>query len=258
MQKQSTEITTRQFINFNHIYQIYYDAQSKERCFEGFTPVCNERLSPFFENSVIVEVLGNGGSIPGLDWFGVLSPKFFRKAYGGGVSLSGEKLDTFLAATQKQVVGFNIKTTQKNIIKQGDMWHPGFSELFDKIIKKAGIDYDIRKPSKKLYSLPSGHVVYNNIFSNYVIAKKHIWDDYYQTVLKPCYDVMSDKDNEEIQSLLWRDSGYHKMNPQAVKRSVLKEKLGVPFYPYHTFICERFWTMFLNMRNYTMTHYPHE
>jgi hypothetical protein len=86
---------------------------------------------------------------------------------------------------------------------------------------------------------------------NYVIAKPHIYDDYAKNILIPCMDVM-EKDSD-IKTLCWRDSRYFKKRNMSDK---LKQDLGVPYYPLHTFICERLWAVYLalnpqiNFRHY--------
>ena len=66
------------------------------------------------------------------------------------------------------------------------------------------------------------------------------------------YNAMDNAEGK-LRELLWTDSGYTKKNKLG---PYLKEQIGVSYYPYHTFICERFWTMFLNMHpEITVTHY---
>lgn len=246
---------TTEFINFNHIYQIGYSESSKKQCFRGFQLLENNHLSPFFENTAILGLFETRFKyINSEDWVGVLSPKFFQKAQSFK-PITAIDLDKFLSETKKDVVGFSIRQTQRNIILQGDKYHKDFSKVFKMIIEKAGIDYDIRRGTKKLFVLQSGHQVYANIFSNAVIAKKWVYEKYIKEVLKPCYEVMSDPNNTDIQEIIWKDSGYTRLTRRDT--SGFKAQIGVNYYPYHTFICERFWTMFLNMNDLQITQYPY-
>lgn len=248
------------FTNFDYLYQIWYNEETRKQCFDGFTLFHNPSLTPFFENSIILNIFSNPSyAIPAQKWVGIFSPKFFQKAYGGFTPVTPKNIDDFLSRTNKEVVGFNIKLTQPNIITQGDRWHPGFTEVFKMIIEKAGIDYDIRKRSRIIFTLKTGHNVYANIMSNYVIAKAGIYKRYVDEVLRPCMQVMSDENNTDIWQRIWRDSGYQRLQPRAAKADYLQKQIGVPYYPYHTFICERFWTMFMNMNtSISMTHFPYE
>jgi hypothetical protein len=59
--------------------------------------------------------------------------------------------------------------------------------------------------------------------------------------------------NAELNKMIWQDSGYHKKKRMSAK---LKQDLGVPYYPLHTFICERFWSVYLAMnRQIKFRHY---
>ena len=247
-----------QFINFNHIYQIWYNEDSRKMGFHGFKPLANKYLSPFFENTPILGLYHTEfNNIGNNEWVGVLSPKFFQKAQVPR-PVTAIELDKLLSETEKDVVGFNIKSTQRNIIKQGDIYHKDFSKVFKMIIDKAGIDYDIRLPARKLFTMPSGHQVYTNVFMNAIIARKWVYEKYIKDVLEPCYEVMSDPNNKDIIDIIWRDSGYNTLVKRANSK-YLKESIGVSYYPYHTFICERFWTMFLNMnKGISMTQYPYK
>lgn len=248
------------FTNFNHIYQIYYSEKTKKQLYDCFQPLHNKHLSPFFENTPILEVYHKHfPQINDNEWVGVLSPKFFQKAQSiGGKTVSGRELDKLLSKTDKDVIGFHIKMTNLNIITQADNYHKDFTKVFKLILEKADIDYDVRIRSRKLFKLPSGHWVYPNIFSNAVIARKWVYKKYIKEVLKPCYEVMSDPNNEEIRNIIWRNSGYNRLVYRS-NSQYLKRQIGVPYYPYHTFICERFWTMFLNMnKEIKVTQYPYE
>lgn len=214
----------------SNIYQIHYDAKSRGMCWDGFKLYDNsDKLTAFFENSVIYDLLSQNKNHEG-EWFGVLSPVFFNKAHRVNTpQLLAQHLDPAL-----DVIAFNGKSQNQNIILQAEKWHEGYVDLFETILNRAGIYFDFRKVKDGT----------KNIFSNYVIAKPHVWHQYYEEVLYPCMRVM--EDDEYVKGTLWKDAKYHKSKRQSV-RYYLQEAIGVPYYPYHTFICERFWTLFLWM-----------
>ena len=222
--------------------------------FYGFQPYFNSRLTPFFENTPFL-ALSNSLNLAPNQWFGALSPKFFRKAHSFQ-PIKAHELDNFLSNTNKDVVGFNSRSTQPNIIKQAENYHKDYVKAFRMILELAELDFDIDRNSRKLFKRPSGHWCYANIFSNMVIAKWWVWKKFIKEVLEPCYWVMSNPNNTELMEIIWRDSGYNALNriPYSPR---FKKEIGVNYYPYHTFICERFWTMFMNNRpEISMTHYP--
>lgn len=216
----------------SNVHQIYFDAKTRGQCWEGFRLYDNSNnLSPFFENKVIYDLCMQGAHREG-GWFGILSPSFFFKAHR---IKTPRNLSQLVSEGDHDAVGFNGKSQNQNVILQAERWHVGFVDLFEKIIHKAGIGFDFR-------SVKNGK---QNIFSNYLIAKPEVWDRYFTEVLKPCMDVMSR--DKEVQEGLWQDAKYHKSRTSLRHRMYLQESIGVPFYPYHTFICERFWTLFLWM-----------
>lgn len=245
-----TESLNKSLIKYNHIYQIWYDEKTRKQGYGGFEAYYNHSLSPFFENAVINHLCSS--VLPSIDptqWFGVLSPKFFTKAR----IAKPIKLDRFLQEATHQCVGFNFKTINKYPLLHGDAYHPGFAKCIQLIVKKA-LDLDLPKDfQSRVINKWNGHVIRANVFSNYIIAKAGVWSRFYNEFFKPCYEVMNDIEEEEIQSILWRDSGYHRKNQLG---SYLKEHIGVSYYPYHTFICERFWTIYLALNtDVTFTHF---
>ena len=224
---------------YSHIYQIWYNEQTRKEIYQGFVPCHNPILTPFFENAVINRLCDS--VLPAIDdpeRFGVLSPKFFKKAR----IVSPVKLDTFLKQTTSECVGFNFKTVNKYPLLSGERYHPGFMKCLQLIVKKA-LDIDLEdRFQSRVVGRWNGHVIRANVMSNYLIAKAGIWKRFYKEFFKPCYEVMNDPKEEEIQSILWRDSGYHRKKQLG---SYLKDQIGVSYYPYHTFICERFWTIYL-------------
>lgn len=195
--------------------------------------------SEFFENAYILDLIKSETHAES-KYFAVLSPAFFNKACAGRVTTSGivEKLEKGLTVptsrfSSKQVeidiLGFNPHHRNSNIIMQGNRWHgSNFSEVTQLIFDKAGIDWDVSRKLKHI------------LLHNYVIAKSEIYEKYVTEILEPCMSVMSN--DSEVRELVWKDSGYHKKRRMSEK---LKADLGVNYYPLHTFICERFWSVFV-------------
>ena len=197
--------------------------------------------SPFFENWYIRDLVQKGAHNVG-EWFGVLSPYFFTKAMSGRLTV--QKIEQDIKQGYKQQVarsiyeiqeldalGFHPRLRQKNVITQGNRWHgEDFSQITQLIFDKAEIARDVQKPLPRI------------VMHNYVIARPHIYEQYVKEILSPCMDVMMY--DPEIYALVWQDSTYHKKKKMTEK---LKQDLGVPFYPMHTFICERLWAVFLAM-----------
>jgi len=246
-----------------NIWQIYYDNQTEHACWPRFKKYYNPVCSPFMENKVILDIVESEDIEPSA-WFGVLSPKFGNKARGAiGRNPTPTTLNDKLIELEQSnisVLGFLRSTQQENNILQGNRMHrpgksPSFSEIMDTTLKLAGIDYDIRQKHRKVKRFndqgrQTGEEI-ANFMMNYVICPFWIYKMYVSEILKPCMEVM--ESNEELSKVLWENSEYHhnkNMRPQ------LKADLGVPYYPLHTFVCERLWSVFMNIhREITFTHF---
>lgn len=204
------------------IYQIYYNEETKKRNWPMFAQYDNSQsLTPFFENTVIYDLLQAGKHQYG-PYFGVLSPAFAEKARGK-MTLNPENLGKKLAENPV-FLGFNAAHKSINPIESGRHFHgPAFWSIFQELF---GADFR--------WPLRYQHV----IFSNYVIAKPEIWERY-RLFYVPLYEKMRDAEGE-LKNLLWMNSRYNKRLPQSAR-----EQIGADYYPMHTFICERFWTIFL-------------
>lgn len=238
----------------SQIHQIYYNDQTKVQCWDQFQHLHNPTCNEFMENQVIYDFLDTRNDIPSSAWFGILSPKFGFKAVGQlNRPPNATRLDQKLKECEEKgvmVLGFQRHSRTRNPIFQGNNWHlrgkeDNFSDVFEKVIQKAGITYDIKTKTRKNRE---GH--YSVIMMNYIIAPYWIWKMYFNEILKPCMDVM--KSDEELKQLLWQDSGYKKNQ----KLSPAMQAAGMEYYPLHTFICERFWTMFLHIhREFEFLHF---
>lgn len=199
------------------------------------------KTSPFFENAYIRDLIQKGVHHND-DWFGLLSPHFFTKALSGRLTPykiqhdieRGIQIQTGRNRFERheaEAIGFTPRLKNLNVITQGNRAHgEGFSELVQDIFNKAGVDWDVSKPLKKV------------VMSNYIIARPEVYQDYANTVLLPCMEVM--ETDPDISKRCWEDSRYYKKRSMSAQ---LKSDLGVPYYPLHTFICERFWSVYLAM-----------
>lgn len=212
-----------------------------------FREYCVGVTSPFFENAYIADLIERKEHW-GAKWFGVLSPVFFSKALAGGLTVDKIKHDIDRGIRRKiarnvfqsleiDALGFHPGHKNRNIIKQGARYHgrPNgqvFVDLTQAIFDRAGVAWRVEDDLNL--------VVYNN----YIIARPAIWQKYYDDVLGPCMEVM--KNDTEIRAECFRDATYHKSKRMSAR---LKRDLGVPYYPFHSFICERFWAVFLRMNS---------
>lgn len=202
------------------VYQIYYDKPQIITLSRDTIPYFNEKLTVYFENSVIKNLYDN---ING-DYFGVLSWKFIQK---NKLEFKSEYIDG-----NYDIYMFNPRKEDVLCLSQDN--HPFFNDIFNVVLSNLNISTNI-KPSLGLYT-------------NSIIAKSHIYRKYINEYLIPTMYLLDNlSDNDRITRILkkklWSDSNYtNRSNSLLTKR--LKEQTGKPYYTYHSFICERLWSIF--------------
>ena len=207
------------------VYQVYYDQESQRNCLEFLTPYLNLSASPFFENQVIRDKYKDA---EGYDYFGVVSHKLkFKMSY-------------FPATRQQTVFNHNylsgltcdilfLQNNSGNMMQQLDDWHPGALAILRNIFEAAGL------------KTKTG-IIKNVIYSNHFIARSEIYKDYVENFLIPCMEVMVSMKE------LWQNSNYTRLTGPPPER--LQAAWGVDFWPLHTFLCERFFSVYLQDKNY--------
>jgi hypothetical protein len=218
------------------IFQIYYDAATERNCVPEFTKFPNSSLSAFFENEII-QMLGSV-QYPGKSkYFGVLSHSFFVKN-----TILPSAIISNLDAGEYDVYCFSGGLKIKNVIDTAENYHPGFRRAMELIVQAIGYDVDLSEPTRM--------VCYQNAF----VAKSEIYQDYIDTLLAPAMKVMDDLRFNELQAIIWKDSNYHRRRDPDI-RARLMRYIGVDYYPYHTFICERLFTLYMQKnKNLTFKH----
>lgn len=191
-------------------YQIYYDEKSKENLLPGFRPYYNETCNEFFENQVIRDLYVCG------DYFGVFSHRAKEKIIfkEQDQPFSFDSLQYFVNLYGCDVYGFQKRRKAENIITQADNYHPNFTVYTKRILNEIG------------WELPK-RLEFITLF-NYFVAKANIYEDYKRTLLIPAMDFM------KTMPELYQDAGYKKEKPK-----------GMSHYPYHPFICERLFSVYV-------------
>lgn len=207
------------------LIQIYYNDATKLNCEPGLIHAFNPILTPFFENTVIAQ-LGTDEALQN-QYVGVLSHNFFIKNMIMPYAIANE-----VGEGKFDVYAFSGGLKIKNVCDIADTYHPGFKHAMFLILDAIGFDVDINEDTRM--------VCYQNAF----IAKTHIFEHYVRELLLPAMKVMNDRNNERIYNIIWNDSGYYKKKDLQIQ-SRLRQYLGVNYYPYHPFICERLFSLYM-------------
>lgn len=130
----------------------------------------------------------------------------------------------------KDVYTFCHPLPNSSYMSYSESHHPGLKFLVKTLCDKLGLMY---KDSPK-----------NIIYSNFVVAKKHIYKDYVENVVKPSLELLEG----ELWDLANKDSGYKAGLP----KDQLKMYTGLDYYPLLVFVIERMWSQYLNDKKYTV------
>jgi len=226
------------------IYQIYFDDKSKAGCYPEWNHYDNsEKLTEYFENSVIVDLI-NSGAHKDANYFGVFSHDIKREMVfkewvgeNNKLAFSPNALDQMVSVFYKgvEVFGFQSRRKQTNIIFQAERYHPGFVKYMEKVLSETGF----------LDSIPNklNHI----ILFNHFIMKSEIYEQYVKELLIPAMDVMRGMPE------LFDNAKYIKPLPQERKDRFMKA-FGKDYYPYHPFICERLPSLFMEKYKYNFRH----
>jgi hypothetical protein len=220
------------------IHQIYFNEQTKEfinpiafgydnSWFEG------KPIQPCFENHIISELLSNDHK--NADYFSVLSWQFESK--------NPYRLENF-NDDMKRFPKYDCYTfyklhTQPNVWRVAENWHKGIIETAQHIFNRFKSSINISR-----INTPT-------IYQNAHITKINIYEDYVNTWLNPLMEIMEDKNDIWLQNRLYQDTKYKsgRFSPE-----ILEKLTGVPYYPMHTFICERFFSTYMAINKHSIKH----
>ena len=207
------------------IYQIYYNDKTFRQIDKDFIPLNNVNNSnkEWFEFDIIFNFLKNN-KLEDDVWYGFLSPEFFKKT-----NLKGLNLKKHLELNTNSNVClatscFDQIAIYQNCFIQGETKHPGLINTTEYFLNK----YNIRLSLRNLVGHSS-----NTVYSNYLIAKKEYWDNWYK--LAKFFLKLQNEDKQ-----------FSKMINTKGKYKKTKVKLGV-------FIQERFPSIILSNNNYKVT-----
>lgn len=215
------------------IYQIYFDDKTKGFINPVAIPLDNtwqesNPLQPAFENHIIQNVIKYDNNLD-CDYLGILSWQFETKN-----SYKLSKIhDDIEKYSNHDIYSFYKGHTQPNIWRVAEGWHKGIIEtsqyIFDRFngIKIANINTPI-------------------IYQNAHISRTELYKDYVNSWLNPLMEIMFDEEDKKLQKMLWIDTKY---KSYSLNRDKISKITGVPYYPMHTFICERFFSTYCAVNN---------
>ena len=202
-------------------YQIFFKPEQENKLFPFAIPYYNTELTPFFENSVIKDLVlrSKADKIAVCSW----ALKFKMK-------LALRPLTADVLYEDFDVMSLSRNSKYHQMLNSAEVWHPGFIELLTKIMNKIGFGDPVNPK----------YPIYQNAF----IARAKVYKAYVRDFLVPAMEVMETDFKKEC----WQDSQYTKLKREPLTDKA-KKQLGVGYYPMHPFICERFFSQWLQKQN---------
>jgi hypothetical protein len=208
-------------------WQIIYHEDHKKECYPFAKIHFNDKLTEFFENSVIEKLVMQSGA----EKIAVCSWKLKQKMRWNVCLPRPLSLDVL--KTDFQVMSFTCNTRYHKFLAAANAWHPGFSEIMKKILAHLGD--------------PMPGEINNPIYQNAFCAKSSLYRDYVSNYLSPAMALMSS--DVSLKELCWKDSNYSNLNKtDSAQQDYLERMIGVPYYPMHPFILERLFAIFCHNR----------
>jgi hypothetical protein len=198
------------------IYSIVYDVSHNAQ-YERYdnshikTPA---QKSYLFEYNPIIDIIDNYSIEE--EYLGIFSYKFATKFLFNGKPITKDMLRNRLEMNPGfEVYGLSTISSPRFFgFDFIELEHPGFFEIFFPLCDDLGLS----KESPEFM-----------INSNFFVAKKEIYSDYVNSIIKPAIYLLDSKYKE----LSWRKCKYDGGTPDIMRLT------GLPCYTFHTFILER-------------------
>jgi hypothetical protein len=205
-------------------YQIHFKDEQKTEMYDFAIPYLNQVLTPYFENSVIAEVVPKCNA----DFVSVCSWRL-RKKRGDMFRLQDKKLTKEkILNSDFDVAILTPRSPTHNVMGMASHWH---GASWDNAIK------DLRNFIK----IPN--VVKHAVYENHFVARGDIYRDYVNTFLLPVMDYMEGRD------VYFVDSGYI-TRKKAEEVHEYQQKSGRKDWPIAPFVLERLFSIWINDKGF--------
>jgi hypothetical protein len=200
-------------------WQIVFHEKHYSSLYPFAKPYFNHKLTPFFENSVIKNLVlaTEANKIAVVSW-----------ALRSKMRLNLRPLTENVLHEDFDVLSFSRNSKFHQMLKAAEVWHPGFTDILAKIFHRIGFGDPVNPKCP----------IYQNAF----IARSNVYKRYVEEFLSPAMEVM--EQDEQIRKLCWQDSNYTKLKREPLTDKAKKD-LGVGYYPMHPFLCERFFSQWI-------------
>lgn len=200
-------------MNKTKIFQIYYDESSRRKLDPGFIPLDNS-CSPDADWHEFWPILNylNTHELEDDVWYGFLSPKFTKKFNCSSAYVYGF-LNRIPAGTEVALFspGWDQLCYFKNPWEQGEIWHPGVTNITQRFLASVGETADITQLVTDVTS---------SVFSNYILAKKSYWLEWMRISNQLAKFI---DENQELSQLL---TVYGNLNNKKQIKTFVQERMA--------------------------------
>lgn len=227
------------------VFQIYYHESQRPKLEASYLPFFNHDATLFFESQVIADLVRSGHHND-CDYFGVVSYKLREKIgtdmkdnWRGHANIANHSINNFTPEQFEEELFKHNPDVMSFQCHQGhdpvgvaEAFHYGFRKLWFQVMKEINYDW---QPT----------FIENIFYCNFFVAKSEIYETFVSDMLMPAMRIM-----EKMPELM-ADSGY-RSTPLPEK---LKLKYGIEHWPFHPFICERFFSWYAHIHKLKCLHY---
>lgn len=218
------------------IIQIAYDEPTIDMCCVDNRVIhcIRSESGPYLENEVISKI--NYKMAMHAKYIGVLSARFEEKRRWRQTPLKSiPQILDFIENDPEDidVYSFFGSNTARNIWIKAEQWQPGILKIAQLLFEEFEQVFNYKVGDITKLDTP---IIYQNAF----IAKSSVYLDYVQNFLNPLIVIM--ERNKQIKDLLMKDARY---TEPKLSREKMIETFGVPYYTFHAFVCERFFSTYM-------------
>lgn len=215
-------------------FQIYYEDKymtseaRKAHIFPFATPILNNTLTPFFENTLTCDLVmkSKANKIAVCSW--ALKDKMSMRIP------PRRELSEEVLQEDFDVMSFSKNSSDHAMLTALNEWHPGSVDILKLIWAKLGLKMTM-KPRFPIYQ-------------NAFCAKAEVYLAYVHGFLLPAMELMEDDD--EIRKLCWQNSNYTRTTlNKPIDLDRIESFLGVRHYPMHPFLLERCFSLWIDDKN---------
>lgn len=218
-------------------YQIYYKDEQLAHLYDFAIPYRNQTLTPYFENSVICNLVPKSDA----DYIAVCSWSLRQKRTEATTPII---LKNQLELSKEKILSYDFdvavlmaRSKSHKPLYMASHWH---GKAWDEAIELINREF-IRVPLE----------LTNAIYGNHFIARREIYHEYVSKVLQPCIHYMDMLVNR---SVFHADSGYRrkieKRQPDKVK--LYCDKTGREDWPISAFVLERLFSIWIENKTFNI------